>query len=180
MLEENKKKKSKKGWIILIICGIIALGFIPNNNETNKNIPQEPTGNYANEEPNKDALKNLDNQPSKTTNSDANEDESKNKSNSSINEELKPQQTNNIQNSGSNTINNVTSKESSKSVNEEKENNITQSNTVTEKQSYIVYITKTGAKYHKNGCRYLKQSSISIDLNNAIAQGYEPCSVCNP
>lgn len=44
----------------------------------------------------------------------------------------------------------------------------------------IVYITKTGSKYHKAGCRYLSQSSIPIKLSDAIAQGYTPCSVCNP
>lgn len=45
---------------------------------------------------------------------------------------------------------------------------------------YTVYITKTGEKYHSGGCRYLKKSKIAIDINDARAQGYEPCSVCNP
>ena len=45
---------------------------------------------------------------------------------------------------------------------------------------YTVYITKTGEKYHSGGCRYLKKSKIAIDINDASAQGYEPCSVCNP
>ena len=44
----------------------------------------------------------------------------------------------------------------------------------------IVYITKTGSKYHKAGCRYLSQSCIPIKRSVAIAQGYTPCSVCNP
>jgi hypothetical protein len=43
-----------------------------------------------------------------------------------------------------------------------------------------VYITRTGEKYHDGGCRYLRRSCIEISLANAIAQGYEPCSVCNP
>lgn len=43
-----------------------------------------------------------------------------------------------------------------------------------------VYITKTGAKYHNDGCRYLSQSKISIDLSAAISKGYGPCSVCKP
>ena len=46
--------------------------------------------------------------------------------------------------------------------------------------SYTVYITKTGEKYHRDGCRYLKKSQIAIDKNAAVAQGYTPCSVCNP
>ncbi|WP_312355238.1 hypothetical protein [Aminipila sp.] len=45
---------------------------------------------------------------------------------------------------------------------------------------YTVYITKTGSKYHKDGCRYLKQSQISISESAAINQGYSPCSICNP
>lgn len=43
-----------------------------------------------------------------------------------------------------------------------------------------VYITKTGEKYHADGCRYLAQSKISISLADAKARGYEPCKVCQP
>ena len=43
-----------------------------------------------------------------------------------------------------------------------------------------VYITKTGRKYHADGCRYLSKSSIAIDLADAIARGFTPCGVCNP
>lgn len=50
----------------------------------------------------------------------------------------------------------------------------------TEKNEIIVYITKTGSKYHVAGCQYLKSSMISTSLDNALAQGYEPCSVCKP
>jgi hypothetical protein len=41
-----------------------------------------------------------------------------------------------------------------------------------------VYVTKTGAKYHRAGCRHLK-SSIPMKLSEA-AERYSPCSVCNP
>ncbi len=44
----------------------------------------------------------------------------------------------------------------------------------------IVYITKTGSKYHSAGCRYLKSSCIPIKLSEAKARGYTPCSVCRP
>lgn len=47
-------------------------------------------------------------------------------------------------------------------------------------QAVTVYITKTGKKYHRDGCRYLSQSKIPISLSNAQNQGYGPCSVCNP
>lgn len=43
-----------------------------------------------------------------------------------------------------------------------------------------VYITKTGTKYHNDGCRYLSQSKIQIDLASAISKGYGACSVCKP
>jgi len=46
--------------------------------------------------------------------------------------------------------------------------------------SQIVYITETGSKYHKSGCRYLKKSKIAISLESALSQGYTPCSVCKP
>jgi len=44
----------------------------------------------------------------------------------------------------------------------------------------IVYITKTGKKYHRLGCQYLRESCISISLTEAIQQGYTPCKVCKP
>lgn len=44
----------------------------------------------------------------------------------------------------------------------------------------IVYITVGGKKYHCNGCQYLSDSSIPIDLDKAKAKGYTPCSRCHP
>ncbi|MCF4151793.1 endonuclease/exonuclease/phosphatase family protein [Dethiosulfovibrio sp. F2B] len=44
----------------------------------------------------------------------------------------------------------------------------------------IVYITKTGKKYHADGCSYLKKSKIPITLKEAKAKGYTPCSKCHP
>jgi len=43
-----------------------------------------------------------------------------------------------------------------------------------------VYITKTGNKYHRAGCKYLKKSCIPISLEEAKAEGYTPCKICNP
>jgi competence protein ComEC len=43
-----------------------------------------------------------------------------------------------------------------------------------------VYITATGECYHRAGCRYLSHSKIPISLRDAKAQGYRPCSVCDP
>lgn len=42
-----------------------------------------------------------------------------------------------------------------------------------------VYVTKTGAKYHKPGCRHLKSSSIPMKLEEARKK-FGPCSVCKP
>ena len=48
-----------------------------------------------------------------------------------------------------------------------------------EPQEITVYVTKTGEKYHRSGCRYLKKSKIAISLEDA-KRSYEPCSVCKP
>ena len=42
----------------------------------------------------------------------------------------------------------------------------------------VVYVTDTGEKYHSYGCRYLKYSSTKKDIQQAIKQGYTPCSIC--
>ena len=43
-----------------------------------------------------------------------------------------------------------------------------------------VYITKSGDKYHKRDCYYLKQSSsiIEVNLPDAKNQRYSPCKIC--
>lgn len=46
--------------------------------------------------------------------------------------------------------------------------------------STTVYITKTGKKYHRGSCSYLRRSKIRISLRDACARGYTPCSRCNP
>jgi hypothetical protein len=43
-----------------------------------------------------------------------------------------------------------------------------------------VYITDTGKKYHRAGCRYLSHSKHKVRLKWAKAQGYKPCKVCKP
>ena len=45
---------------------------------------------------------------------------------------------------------------------------------------YIVYITRTGAKYHRGTCRYLKYSKFAVSKKEAISDGYLPCKVCRP
>lgn len=42
-----------------------------------------------------------------------------------------------------------------------------------------VYITNSGTKYHRDGCRHLK-SKYETTKKDAISKGYEPCGTCNP
>ena len=46
-------------------------------------------------------------------------------------------------------------------------------------QSETVYVTKTGEKYHNDGCQYLRQSRIPMSLKE-FAKRFDPCSVCKP
>lgn len=47
-------------------------------------------------------------------------------------------------------------------------------------QTQTVYITRTGKRYHRDGCRYLSASKIPISLKDAKVNGYTPCKVCHP
>ena len=42
-----------------------------------------------------------------------------------------------------------------------------------------VYVTRTGKKFHRSNCRYLKYSKIPLPLSEARLR-YSPCSVCGP
>ena len=50
---------------------------------------------------------------------------------------------------------------------------------VSNNQSQVVYRTRTGKKYHRSGCSYLK-SKIETTVSEAQAMGLGPCSRCNP
>lgn len=43
-----------------------------------------------------------------------------------------------------------------------------------------VYVTKTGTKYHKETCHYLRNSKKEITYEKAIELGFDACSVCKP
>lgn len=49
----------------------------------------------------------------------------------------------------------------------------------TEPEAETVYITRTGSKYHRSSCQYLRRSRIPVSLKEA-KQSYGPCSVCKP
>ena len=44
----------------------------------------------------------------------------------------------------------------------------------------VVYITRTGDKYHTASCSSVRSSKIEITLEEAIDRGYEPCQRCKP
>ena len=46
-------------------------------------------------------------------------------------------------------------------------------------QGQIVYITNTGTKYPRAGCRYLEESCIETTLERAENNHMEPCKVCH-
>lgn len=47
-------------------------------------------------------------------------------------------------------------------------------------QPDTVYITRTGIRYHRDGCRSLRRSRIPVSLQEAIRRGYTPCRICRP
>ena len=44
----------------------------------------------------------------------------------------------------------------------------------------VVFVTRTGSVYHRDGCRYLGESRFPMALREARGRGYEPCGICNP
>lgn len=46
--------------------------------------------------------------------------------------------------------------------------------------SQTVFTTKSGKKYHKSSCRYLKYSRKQITIEKAQLLGYTACKVCKP
>lgn len=44
----------------------------------------------------------------------------------------------------------------------------------------VVYVTKSGTKYHLGSCSHLSKSKIEKSLSEAKNAGYEPCKTCNP
>ena len=48
------------------------------------------------------------------------------------------------------------------------------------KQTRTVYATPSGSKFHRAGCRFLKESKKAMDHGQALAQGLSACGVCKP
>ncbi len=43
-----------------------------------------------------------------------------------------------------------------------------------------VYTTRSGTKYHREGCRYLSKSKTATTVKDAKGRGLSPCKVCKP
>lgn len=61
---------------------------------------------------------------------------------------------------------------------ENKEENTSATAESEQSQQGTYYVTNSGTKYHKSSCSYLSKSRISINLSDAKAKGYSPCSRC--
>lgn len=44
----------------------------------------------------------------------------------------------------------------------------------------LVFVNRSGVKYHRAGCRYLSADAEAIELSIARQRGYEACKVCDP
>lgn len=44
----------------------------------------------------------------------------------------------------------------------------------------LVYVTKSGKKYHRADCSHVRAGAAAIPLREAKAKGYTPCSRCKP
>lgn len=51
---------------------------------------------------------------------------------------------------------------------------------IAETKNETVYITRTGKKFHRDGCRSLSQSRIPVKRSEARDRGYGACKVCRP
>jgi hypothetical protein len=49
---------------------------------------------------------------------------------------------------------------------------------VEQKKDCAVFVTRTGHRYHKPGCSYLRQSRIPMTRSEAIKRGFAPCKRC--
>ena len=55
-----------------------------------------------------------------------------------------------------------------------------QTTDISDNQSDIVYITRTGTKYHRADCRYTKDKDCTAVSRQEVQGKYTPCSYCRP
>ena len=64
--------------------------------------------------------------------------------------------------------------------NSQTEKTTAQTNNVTQEKPELVYVLKSGKKYHLQGCRFLFGESIQLTIDEAKRKKFEPCKVCFP
>lgn len=47
-------------------------------------------------------------------------------------------------------------------------------------ETTTVYVTRTGSKYHRGSCQYLRKSKIPMSKVDAVSGGYGAGSRCKP
>jgi hypothetical protein len=55
---------------------------------------------------------------------------------------------------------------------------VAQRDSVAQSKNCVVYVTRTGRRYHRAGCSALRYSSIAVPRTKAIERGYTPCRRC--
>ncbi len=48
------------------------------------------------------------------------------------------------------------------------------------KADAMVYVTRTGTRYHRGSCSLLKDSAVPISVEEARKRGLTPCAICSP
>lgn len=74
---------------------------------------------------------------------------------------------------------NLNSEEFESSLKEDIKDEKTIKNESNEKVEYLVYVTKSGKKYHEESCRYNKNTTV-MSMEKARNLGLEACKVCKP
>lgn len=150
-MKKNQSGKPKRKKILVILAVLFVLGIIGSI------MPSEDKGK---EDVQSVKTENLEKEDSKK------EEPSENTS-ETTKEETAELQTEQVQQLGNT--------EEQQDLNEEETRSIPESN-----KELIVYVTKSGDKYHVQGCRYLKSIGGEMTEQEAINAGYQPCSVCCP
>jgi hypothetical protein len=44
----------------------------------------------------------------------------------------------------------------------------------------MVHVTRSGSRYHREGCRYVRGGAVPTPLDEARGSRYRPCSICRP
>ena len=82
-------------------------------------------------------------------------------------------------NNTTNVSSNPSPNSSSTTATSDKKSSASNTTTNSETNSQMVWVGDTGTKYHIQSCRTLKGKGHQITLQQALAEGREPCKVCH-